>query len=282
MYRKNWTAHAGRAARRAGAIGVGASLMTLAGTANAGVASNFELVILHHNDGESQLIDAGSGLEDFGGIARFKTVVDNLRAEAALNGRPVLTVTSGDNFLAGPEFNASLENGAPYYDTIALDLIGYDAMCLGNHDFDFGPQVLSDFITGFTNNWPFLSANIDFSGEPVLQSLVNANRIAPSTVVVKDGEQIGIIGATTPNLPFISSPGDVVVDADVAGAIQTQVALLQGQGVNKIIVISHLQSVQEDIDLIAEISGVDIVIAGGGDNLLANAGDLLVPGDTAE
>ena len=42
----------------------------------------FWLTILHNNDGESQVIDAGSGLEDFGGAARFQTVVDNLKWDA--------------------------------------------------------------------------------------------------------------------------------------------------------------------------------------------------------
>jgi 5'-nucleotidase len=37
----------------------------------------------------------------------------------------------------------------PFYDSIALDLVGYDAIIIGNHDFDFGPEVLADFITGF-------------------------------------------------------------------------------------------------------------------------------------
>jgi len=115
--------------------------------------------LLHHSDGESQLIDAGSGLEDFGGIARFATVIANLRADAAVAGRDTILLTSGDNFLAGSEFNASLENGVPYFDAIGLDLIGYDAFILGNHDFDFGPQVLANFITSFSATQPpFLSA----------------------------------------------------------------------------------------------------------------------------
>lgn len=267
---------------------------------------DFMLTILHNNDGESQLLNSGSGLEDFGGVARFKTVVDQLKKEARRGHVPriaqrickkpwfkkrhadfceriqnrsksgVIMVSSGDNFLAGPEFNASLEKGIPYYDTIAMDLIGYDAVAIGNHDFDFGPDVLVNFIEGYTSSVPYLSSNLDFSKEPGLQGLVDQGRIAASTVVRERGELIGIIGATTPNLSFISSPRNVEVNNDVAGAVQAEVDKLEEMGINKIVLISHLQSIEEDLDLAKELDGVDIMIAGGGDELLANEGDLLI------
>jgi 2',3'-cyclic-nucleotide 2'-phosphodiesterase (5'-nucleotidase family) len=247
------------------------------------------LTLLHNNDGESKLISLADR-EDFGGVARFKTLVDELRAEAT-TGAPIkdlrgakrvaLMVSSGDNFLAGPEFNSSLEKGIPFYDTIAMDLIGYDAVAIGNHDFDFTPDVLADFIIGFERTQPpYLSSNLDFSGEPRLQALVDQGRIAASVVVKERGEKFGIIGAVTPMLPFITSPRNVIVMEDVAGAVQAEVEKLEAMGVNKIILISHLQSIQEDLALAPMLSGVDIMVAGGGDEVLANEGDLLIPGDS--
>jgi 5'-nucleotidase len=241
--------------------------------------ADFSLTILHNNDGESQLINAGSGLEDFGGVARFKTLVDGLRADATASGNGVLMLSSGDNFLAGPEFNASIENGIPFYDAIAIEAIGYDAISLGNHDFDFGPDVLTDFLSSYTSAPQYLSSNLDFTGEPGLQAFVDSGVIAPSTVVTTAGQQIGIVGAVTPALRSISSPRNVVIDFDVAGAIQTEVDALIASGVNKIVVISHLQDITDDIALAAELTGVDVMIAGGGDELLANPGDPLIPGE---
>ncbi len=247
----------------------------------------FWLTILHNNDGESQLIDLGPEfLEDFGGAARFKSVVDDLKSDA-VTGKPwsrgskrgVLVVSSGDNFLAGPEFNAGVENGVPFYDTVALDLIGYDAIALGNHDFDFGPDVLAEFLSGYSlTQPPYLSANLDFTGEPALQAYVDQGRIAASTVIKERGERIGIIGATTAALRTISSPRDVIVN-DVAPAVQAEVRSLTRHGVDKIILISHLQSIEEDIALAAELRGIDVMIAGGGDELLADDDDLLIPTD---
>jgi 5'-nucleotidase/UDP-sugar diphosphatase len=254
------------------------------------------LTLLHNNDGESAILEetrdfdpgVGVDLQPAAGVARFATLLQQLR-DAALTGRPTvpgaklvsLTVSSGDNFLAGPEFQASLDKGVPFYDAIAMDLIGYDAIALGNHDFDFGPDVTEDFIRSFTSPVPFLSANLDFSQEPGLDALVDQGRIAASVVVKVRGERIGIIGATTPALAAISSPRDVIVDTDVAGAVQAEVNVLEAAGVNKIILISHLQDVDEDLALAPLLDGVDVMVAGGGDELLANPGDALLPGDTA-
>jgi 5'-nucleotidase / UDP-sugar diphosphatase len=245
------------------------------------------LHVLHHSDGESQLIDLGTGREDFGGVARFKTLADNLKAEALVFpagswGNDYVMISSGDNFLPGPEFNASLDKGVPFYDSIAMDLIGYDAATIGNHEFDFGPDILADFIEGFSGPVPFISANLDVSAEPRLQTLYQNGQIAELTIADAAGTPVGIIGLTTANLPFISSPRDVVVDPDVVAVTQAAIDALKANNVEIIILSSHLQGIDEETALVQQVSGLDVVIAGGGDNLLANADDLLIPGDEAE
>jgi 5'-nucleotidase len=191
-----------------------------------------------------------------------------------------LLVSSGDNYLASAQFQASLDKGVPYYDAIAMDLIGYDAVAIGNHEFDFGPEVFANFVSSFKSKTPFLSANLDFSNEPVFDRLTRRGRIAASVIVKEEGERFGIIGATTDFLPIISSPRDVIVN-DVLPAVEAEIVKLKSKGVNKIILISHLQSILEDLDLASMLDDIDIMVAGGGDELLANEGDLLVPGDLA-
>jgi 5'-nucleotidase len=269
-----------------------ASLVAIAAAPVAGARparADFWLTVLHNNDGESKLIEQFADPADpatiYGGIARFVSLMDELRNDAqhyaGLAGKHgAITLSSGDNFLAGPEFAASLDRGVPFYDSLAATAIGYDAMAIGNHEFDFGPDTLADYITGIDASIPFVSANLDLDGEPALAALAAAGRIVPSVVIREKGERIGVVGATTPQLPNISSPRNVVVNA-VAPAVQAQVDQLTAQGVNKIILISHLQDVNEDLALATELSGVDIMIAGGGDELLASEGDLLSPGDAA-
>ncbi len=236
--------------------------------------TDFVLTVLHNNDGESDLLGDAEDAEDpgAGSISRFGAKVKNLRsywsqAPERRHGTKagVVVVSAGDNFLAGPEWEASLQKGIPYYDAIALDRIDYDAFAIGNHEFDFGPDVLADFIRSFRGNDDvFLSANLDFSGEPALQRLVRKGRIRPSLVVTKDGERIGIIGVTTPELDEVTSPGDVEVDADLAGVVQRQVDKLTRRGVDKILLSSHLQDITNELELVTQLRGVDAVIGGGG------------------
>jgi 2',3'-cyclic-nucleotide 2'-phosphodiesterase (5'-nucleotidase family) len=293
---------------------------------------HFTLTILHNNDGETKLTAAAappSPAAQYGGIARFATLVDKLRAEALKKPagqkkgpkRGVVLLSSGDQIIPGPEFAASLAKGPPFYDSIGLDMIGYDAMSIGNHEFDLGPEVLADFIEGFDSPLPFLSANLDYSGEPRLQALVRSKSracgrggdddddddgddarmrggdddddddddddrsrncggfLAQSIVVREAGEKVGIVGVTTPLLPAISTPRNVVVDPDVAEEVQKEVNRLQKQKVGIIILLSHLQSINNEIALAPMLKGVDVIIAGGGQEFLANPGTPVVPGD---
>lgn len=260
-------------------------------------AAELCLTVLHNNDGESQLVDAGRGLEQFGGAARFATTLLRERArgvdEAAnCEKQGVLTVTSGDNFLAGPELSASRDNGVPFYDSKLYDYLDYDAIALGNHDFDFGLDVTNDFIRGFTDATPFLSANLDTGVEGPMAVNVNLDRLQPSTTVEVAGETVGVIGLTTPTLPSISSPegtrilgleDDGTEDLDeLAAIVAAERTKLEAQGADVIVLISHLQGLDSDQALIERLEGVDVVVAGGGDEILATPGELLVPGDHTE
>ncbi|HEX5949876.1 MAG TPA: 5'-nucleotidase C-terminal domain-containing protein, partial [Actinomycetota bacterium] len=242
---------------------------------------SFWLTIAHNNDGESQLINAGAGSEEYGGVARLASVAKRAEEEALARSRGgFLLVNAGDNFLAGPEFNESLQKGVPFYDSIALNRIGFDAMGIGNHEFDFGPDVFAQFIKGFDPDVPFVSANLNVKGEPKLARLADQGRIVKRVVVEEQGRSIGVVGATTPLLPAISSPRDVTV-SNVAKSVQKQIDKLTASGVDIIVTVSQLQSIEEDIALAPKLTGVDIMVSGGGNELLADPdeGDLLIPGD---
>lgn len=277
-----------RVTKRIGAL-AGAFAMLVTAIAAVGVASqpahaqdgdgNVTVTLLHNNDGESKLLPDPDG--GFPGIARFTAMLQDLGTET--NADILLRVTSGDNFLASKEFSAGLDReGEPLYDSVALSGL-YETMGLGNHDFDFGPEVTARFIKGFEPPVPFLAANIDVSGEPELAALADAGLIAKSTVITDpiSNLDIGVIGAITPRLPNISSPRNVVVDADVAGAVNAEAARLDSEGVNRIVLTSHLQSLAEDRELVPLLQGVDVVVAGGGDELLRNDGDTCMPDDDA-
>jgi 5'-nucleotidase len=246
----------------------------------------FRLTLLHNNDGESKYI-VGDSIAGYGGITRFKTILDRLRAEAATDVVPAgidkgtLTVSSGDNFLAGLNLRASfqrLDSGAgPFYDSDAIASLGYDAVTIGNHEYDFGPTRLAQFISREGSGVPFLSANTNFTAEPVLQTLRDSGRIADSAVVKKGNQRLGIIGVSPPETPSISAPRNVTFNNDVAGIVNAEAQRLTDAGVNKIILSSHLQDTTNERAVVAKLKNIDIVISGGADDLLANPSDPLVP-----
>ena len=236
----------------------------------------FTLTILHNNNAESNLSAEG----DFGGVARFASLIAALKEDARARSDGVLLLSAGNNSLSGPQYRASLERGElPYYDALAMDIMGFDASVIGHHELDFGPDSFADFVESFDSNTPFLGANLDVSAEPRLAALADAGRIAPSVVLDVGAEPVGIIGVTTPDISFISSPRAVIVNPDTLSAVRSEVDSLVSGGVNKIILISHLHSMEADMALLSGISNVDAVVSGGGRYLLANDDDVLIPGD---
>jgi 5'-nucleotidase / UDP-sugar diphosphatase len=249
-------------------------------------AAGFRLTLLHNNDGESKL-QTGDSRPDYGGAARFTTVVNDLRAQARMADVPrrvkkgTLMVSSGDNFLAGLALLAGFDSGPPWPDAIVANALRYDAMTLGNHEFDFGQARLAEFIEGVDEDIPFISANLGFEDTiPELAGLAG-ERLRRSVVVKRRGVKIGVIGLTTPDIATISSPGNVEIKSNLAGIVNREVRALRERKVKVIIVSAHLQGIAADEAVIPDVHGVDVWIAGGGDDLLANPDDVLIEGDSS-
>lgn len=267
----------------------------LAATA-AAQAQDYSLTILSNNDGESSLSAADE----------FATLMNRTRNFYRGAGHGVVSIYGGDSIIPSPEFQASLDSGPAgsrtFFDALALDNIGYDAAALGNHEFDAGPDVLAEFLQ--QTSVPFLSSNLDFSGEPALNARVLTDIFSSTMVDVNTAagtKKIGIVGATTENLPFITSTGNVVVN-DVVSSVDMEARALKTGGADHIILASHLQGISEDravADQLASLgTPIDLIVAGGGDEILADlnadsplaaapgapesvADTGLLPGDTA-
>ncbi|GAB3480309.1 bifunctional metallophosphatase/5'-nucleotidase [Nocardiopsis coralliicola] len=241
----------------------------------------YRLTLLHANDLESALLGAPADA-DYGGAARFTALLDQLRGEAETTSDGVLTLSSGDMYLAGPELAASREADAPFYDAQAAAAADWDAIAMGNHEYDFGPDFYADYIDAYTaagGTAPFVASNVDVSGEERLAAHAERGTIAPSAVLEEGGEEIGIVGALTPDLPNLSSPRNVAVDPGVAAAVQGAVDDLADDGVDKVVLLAHLQDLNNERALVGEVEGVDVVIAGGGSEVQAGPDTPLVPGD---
>lgn len=228
--------------------------------------------------------------------------------------RTAINAASGSTIAAG--VNAPIAAA----DISILNAIGVEASTLGNHEFDLGSRVLRDAFTpgsvaGYSGaNFVYLSANLDFSGDadlnprftntvgngatPTAEANALKGRIAPAAVITEGGERIGLIGATTQLLESVSSPtgtevkgfpggpganGEVNDMALLAAQLQPIIDEMIAEGINKIIVQSHLQQIQNEKLLATLLKGVDIILSAGSDTRLADADDQLVafPGHSA-
>jgi 5'-nucleotidase / UDP-sugar diphosphatase len=213
----------------------------------------FPLTIMHTNDTHSWHQPNASGN---GGVARQAAVVSQIRAE----GGNTLLLDGGDRF-TGTLFHRVFLG----QDQVEImNLLGYDAMTLGNHEFDNGGDVLLAFLQGI--NFPAVSANIDFGSNSAL-----AEEVLPYVVLEVGGQQIGIIGLTTPDTIEISSPpAGTTFDDDLVGVVAAAVAELTEQGVNKIILLTHT-GIQADEPILSQLNGVDVFVGGHSHSLLGNA-----------
>lgn len=262
------------------------------------------LTLLHNNDGESSLtprkLETAAGELTIGGVAAFGAVMDREIASARAARNAVLTVYAGDAFLPGSALACSEPTNAastkPVYDAVAQAAMNYDVHVLGNHEFDFGTSFLSRFVGAFDSassnrNHRFISGNMDFSENVDLAKYtVTPKKIIDSHAVHTDavtGHVFGVVSAIYPQLATVSSPGTSKITsrdiADTARVIQFQIDRLQARGINKIILVSHLQDANNDRELISLLHDVDVAVAGGGDEILANKhivkADQLLPGD---
>lgn len=243
------------------------STCALAMSAGAAMA-DYSLTILHTNDFHARFepiskYDSGCSAESnaegecFGGTARLTTAI----AEARARSNNSILVDGGDQF-QGTLFYTYYKGAMA---AEFMNKLGYDAMTVGNHEFDDGPEVLRGFMD--TINFPILMSNADVSGETLL-----AGELAKSTVIERGGEKIGLIGLTPQNTDELASPGDNVIFTDPVNAVQGEVDALTAAGVNKIIVLSHSGYIV-DQRVAAETTGVDVIVGGHSNTLLSNVSD---------
>ncbi|MCM3260929.1 5'-nucleotidase C-terminal domain-containing protein [Paenibacillus lautus] len=214
----------------------------------------FPLTILHTNDTHANL-DTVSSPDN---IARRVTAIKEAKANAV---NPLL-VDAGDVFSGTLYFNQYLGLA----DLEFMNLVQYDAMTFGNHEFDKGSEVLNDFIEHA--EFPFVSSNVNFSADALLTQKFKHEvtrdakdaTIYPAIIMEVDGEQVGLIGLTTEDTANIASPGDVTFENSVQKAKDT-VATLRNEGINKIVVLSHL-GYDVDVNLAKEVEGIDIIVGG--------------------
>jgi len=203
-------------------------------------------------------------------------------------------------------------------DVAMMNIMGFQGSAFGNHEFDLGTPEVNSIIgvdirsNGADKRWigaqfPYLSANLNFTNDVNLSYLTTTQRlhvdsfktpvnitansqkkgIAPSAIIEMNGEKVGIVGATTQLLATISSPGATTVTSGgsdnmpaLAAVLQPVIDSLRSLGINKVILMSHLQQLANEKALAPLLKGLDIIIAGGSHSLCADGNDRIRVGTT--
>lgn len=185
----------------------------------------YNLTILHTNDNHGNFWQNKYGER---GMAARATLVNNIRAEVQAKGGSVLLLSAGDVNTGVPE--SDLQDAKP--DFIGMNMIGYDAMALGNHEFDNPLEILEKQEEWA--NFPFLSANIYKNGKRMF---------APYKIFNKNGVKVAVIGLTTEDTAKVGNPEfikDVKFTDPKVEAKRVIADLKATQNPDVIIVTSHM------------------------------------------
>lgn len=225
----------------------------------ASIPSKF--TILHTNDIHAHLDEFSKGGTDcrqgditnntcYGGIARMKTVIDQYRQ----NTSDVILLDAGDQF-QGTLFFTYFKAGPSAQ---LMNTLEYDAMTLGNHEFDAGEEYLSEFISSL--DFPVISANMDLT-----KSKLKDSHVKP--YIVLDKYKLGIIGFITNTTGEITMGTKDIVFTDPIQVVQRKIDELHSMGIKRIIAVSH-NGYFADQDLARGTRGLSLIVGGHSHSLL--------------
>lgn len=223
---------------------------------------------MHTNDTHANLKNESEAAKV--SAAKRVTAVNEFRATHP----NALLLDAGDVFSGSLYFNefhglADLE---------FINLMKYDAMTFGNHEFDLGSSedghaALAEFVN--KADFPFVSSNVDFSKDILFNSVFKDEvtsenpengKIYDGIIKEINGEKVGIFGLTTEETKGISSPDKIEFENYIEEA-EKAVKAFEAKGINKIIAITHLgyddnPSVDNDQELAKRVDGIDIIVGG--------------------
>lgn len=220
---------------------------------------NLKLTVIHTNDLHAHILPFNDYEECdvndpncLGGFARLITFMQN---EKKQNPHAIF-LDAGDRFTGTAYYVLTKSR----YLLPLFQMMPYDAATLGNHEFD---NNIGD-TTKFIKKWhtPIVDTNIKPAKNEALYPYIK-----PFVVLKKGGHKIGIIGVTTPHINILH--GEKIAVLPIKKSVTESIAELKAQGVNIIIVVSHI-GLMADIKLAKALPDIDIIVGGHTHSLLIN------------
>jgi len=214
--------------------------------------SAVEITLLHVNDTHGHIIPyidkSVDETQPVGGAAYLSALVEGERRK---NPEGTLLLSAGDMFQGTPESN--LFRGGPVIEI--MNVLRFDAMTLGNHEFDWGLPVLEDMEKA--SDFPFLSANVvDETGRYL-------PGVKPYVILERKGLKTGVIGLTTADTPYTTTAKNVagLTFLEPERVLPSLLQQVRGAGATLVVVLSHL-GLEEDRKLAAAVPGIPVIVGG--------------------
>jgi 2',3'-cyclic-nucleotide 2'-phosphodiesterase (5'-nucleotidase family) len=224
-------------------------VLLLVSSATMVIAEPLNLTIVHVNDWDRMEDDRGSG-----GAAKIAAVVKDERARAEADGGFAVVTFGGD--MLSPSLLSGIDKGAHMIDL--ANAIGIDVAVLGNHEFDFGPDVLKQRLSESKAQW--LAGNVTYKGKAGFPGT------ATTWMLEKGGYKIGFLGLLTPETMQISSAGEEVSIGSMEDAGAVLASELKKAGADIVIALTH-DGLSADLELLRAVKDIDVLL-GGHDHLL--------------
>jgi len=220
-----------------------------------GCSQRKTLTILHTSDTHSALFalrNETGPVREYGGISRMSTLIKRLRAK----NRNTLALHAGDVFVGSFEFNKYLG-----YPELKMMETLYDAMSLGNHEFDLGLGALANVVSGESAGGdpvtlPLLCANVDLEGTPL------AGLVGKSIVRTVGGIKVGVFGVVNEDPQNYSAAVVRRLSGDALAVAGKQAAALRAAGCEVVVCLSHLGTMSDLMGLAGKVPGIDVVVGG--------------------
>lgn len=224
--------------------------------------------ILHTSDEHSALMpmpfldyDAEKSNPAIGGFARLSNLINKIKTEKAQVQEPVLVLSSGDNIGGSPFSWLILQNLSPEIDL--MNKIGYHATTIGNHEFDYGPDILAAYykVGGYNkdnNPMSIIASNLEIPKDHPLQDIIiKENEIYKLENGLKIGI-FGLIGEEAFKLATDAAPIGYLSDIEAA---KKQVEYFKKNEVDVVIALTHSGD-NADVDLAKKVDGIDLILGG--------------------
>lgn len=247
-------------------------LITALGSAPLSAGSGeLNLTILHTNDEHSSLIPHSPAVDHdpdnpddptVGGFARLTSVIDEIKIEKGGQGEPVLLFNAGD-FLGGTPFGWLAPAGYAA-ELSVMQAMGYDAVIIGNHEYDYGPDVLADYLmaAGYPGAHQKTAVLASNTRPPAGHPLAEGDLLRDTAVFELDnGLTVGAFGLLGEDAESVAPGAGDVEFLDRHRTAQDMVETLQGSGADIIVAITH-SGVHEDVELAQHVPGIDVIVGG--------------------